>query len=134
MADHLPKNVRDAITTLHEHAADIGDKRLRAKIENLDRQLGSMVPADNGDGVMRVESMVNSRDKNPAISFIWGSMKGVLDPVTARGYALQIIESCEAAVQDATLYRVITSNGGSDQDAFHMINLVRDNRRRFEEE
>jgi hypothetical protein len=130
MADHLPVDIRATINKLKKSA----DESQLQMLDKLDRQLGAMVPADRGDGVMRVESMVNSTDKNPAVSFIWGSNKGVLDPITARGYAMQIIEACEAAIQDAALYRAITSNGGTDQDAFGMINLVRDHRRKFEEE
>lgn len=130
MADHLPENIRHIMNKLKDGAVgkDV------ALLDALDVSLASMVPADNGDGVMRVESMVSSKDKNPVITFIWGTMKGELDPITARGYALQILETCEAAVQDASLYRAIVDSGGTDQHAFTMINLIRENRRKFEQQ
>ena len=91
-----------------------------------------MVPAER-DPVMSVESMIASKTKQPTVVCTWGAMRGELAPVQARGYALQILEACEAATQDAALYDGITRTMGMDErGAFAMITLVRDHRRKFE--
>lgn len=136
MADHLPKNIRATMEQLRQ----MGNPKIRDILQTLDVQLASMIPADGG-GVMRVESMVASRDKNPEVVFIWGKNKGQLSVIAAKGYAMQILESCEAAIQDAALYRAFTDgpmaegHDPKDQEemAWRIIQLVRDNRGAFEQ-
>jgi hypothetical protein len=126
----LPERVDQLIDELYK-AANLTNKK---RLDELVRVLhASMVPAVQG-GVMKVESMVASQSKQPVVVFNWNENRGELSPVEARGYALQILESCEAATQDAALYDGITRTMGMDeQKAFAMITLVRDHRRKFEE-
>lgn len=136
MADHLPKDIRETLEKLKDNA---NGKNLTL-LNELDRKLGAMVPAEGG-GEMRVESMVASTTGNPEVTFIWGINKGQLSIVAAKGYAMQILESCEAAVQDAALYRAFTEgpmaegNDPKEQElmAWRVISLVRDNRGHFEQ-
>jgi hypothetical protein len=136
MADHLPKGIRQTLEKLKDNANGAN----LSLLNKLDRQLAGMVPADGG-GVMRVESMVSSDSKNPEVTFIWGQNKGQLGVIEAKGYAMQILESCEAAVQDAALYRAFTEgpmaegHDPKEQEhmAWRMIQLVRDNRGAFEQ-
>lgn len=134
MADHLPADVRQALTRIHHRARDKGDKKLRQLTEELDRKLAGMVPADDGGGMMKVESMVASQTKNPVVIFTWGTNKGELGPAQAKSYAMQIIEASEAATQDAALWRGVVDMDGGDEDmAIRLIQIIRDNRRHFEE-
>jgi hypothetical protein len=82
---------------------------------------------------MNVESMVASKTKNPVVVFRWGTERGELSPIEARGYAMQVLEASEAAVQDAALYRAMTvdtkaSPKEAAKMAYMLINLVRKHR------
>lgn len=126
----LPKQVQELIDELYDGANLTNKKR----IDELVRTLHSaMVPAVQG-GVMKVESMVASKTKNPIVIFSWNENRGELSPVQARGYAMQILEASEAAVQDAALYLTATSDLKLDDNAaFGLISGVRSNRRKFED-
>lgn len=125
----LPKPVQELLDELYE-GANLTNKK---KIDLLVRMLHqAMVPADQG-GVMMVESMVASKTKNPMVIFRWGNNRGELTPVEARQYCFQILEACEAAIQDASLYRAaINDMKLDDQAAFGLITAVRNNRGKFE--
>lgn len=129
MSDKLPSRVTELLQELFD-SANLTNKK---KIDELTRTLrASMVVADQG-GVMNVESMVASQTKTPMVIFSWNKNRGELTPIQARQYALQILEASEAAVQDATLYEVITRGDKMDEKhAFALINMVRDTRRKFE--
>jgi hypothetical protein len=125
----LPKQVDALIDELYQSANLTNKKRLDELVRTLH---ATMVPAEH-DPVMKVESMVASKSKQPVAVFKWGTMRGELSPVQARGYALQILEACEAATQDAALYDgIVNALGMDEQRAFAMITLVRDHRRQFE--
>lgn len=138
MADHLPKNIRETLEQIKNNVP--AGAKAQKLLQKLDVQLAAMVPAKGG-GEMRVESMVASGSKNPEITFTWGENKGQLSVTAAKGYAMQILESCEAAVQDAALFRAITSTEGglgkdakeAEQMAWAMITLVRKHRGHFEQ-
>lgn len=125
----LPERVDEIIDQLFENANLTNKKRL----DELVRTLHSlMVPAKQG-GVMQVESMVASKSKNPVVIFTWNDNRGELSVIEARGYAMQIIEACEAATQDAALYLTVVSDFNMDEKAaFAMITGFRKNRRKFE--
>jgi hypothetical protein len=124
---NLPKRVDELIDELHKSANLTNKKRL----DELVRTRASVVPAVQG-GVMNVESMVASKTKLPMVIFKWNDNRGELSPVEARGYAMQILEACEAATQDAALYTgIVETMGLEDNKAFAMINLVRDHRRKL---
>lgn len=125
----LPTRVDELIDELYD-AANLTNKK---RLDELKRTLhATMVPAES-DPIMSVESMVASKTKQPVAVFTWGAMRGELSPVQARGYALQILEACEAATQDAALYDgVVNTMKMGDKEAFAMITLVRDHRRKFE--
>jgi hypothetical protein len=134
MADHVSPEIRQLLDKIKKDSTE----KQRRLLDDLDRKLANTVPVEDSH-VMRVESTVASETKNPEVVFLWGANKGQLDVITARNYALQIIEACEAAVQDASLYRAI-SNSQKDGDpektdtmAFQLINLVREERRHFEQ-
>jgi hypothetical protein len=127
----LPKRADELIDELYKSANLTNKKRLDELVRTLH---ASMVPAEQG-GVMNVESMVASKTKLPMVIFKWGVNRGELSPIEARGYAMQILEACEAATQDAALYSGIVETMGLDeQKAFAMITMVREHRRRFEDE
>lgn len=127
----LPKRVDELLDELYD-SANLTNKK---KLDELKRTLhASMIPAVQG-GVMNVESMVASKTKNPMVIFSWNENRGELTPIQARGYALQILEASEAATQDAALYDGMTSKlKSTPEDAFRMITLVREHRRKFENE
>lgn len=127
----LPRQVDKIIDELYEGANLTNKKRLDLLVRTLH---SSMIVAEQG-GVMNVESMVASQTKNPIVIFSWGSQRGELTPVEARGYAMQVLEASEAAVQDAALYRAATVDLKlGDTEAFALISGVRNNRRKFEDE
>lgn len=127
--DKLPKAVQELINELYEGANLTNKKKLDLLVRTL---LQTMHTSAQG-GVMNVESMVASKTKNPMVIFSWGENRGELTPIQARGYAFQILEASEAAVQDASLYRGIVETMNMDETkAFAMISLVRDHRRKFE--
>lgn len=125
----LPKRVDELLDQLYE-GANLTNKK---KLDELKRTLhASMIPAVQG-GVMNVESMVASKTKLPTVVFSWNDNRGELPPVQARGYALQILEACEAATQDAALYDGVVNGLKLDETtAFRLITMVRDKRRKFE--
>jgi hypothetical protein len=131
----LPVAVRALIDELYA-AANLTNKK---KIDLLARTISATMVPNKGGGAMRVESMVSLQSKNPVVVFKWGREKGELSPVMARGYALQILEAAEGAVQDASLYRAVMDTRGKESPeegekmAFALINMVRDNRRSVEE-
>jgi hypothetical protein len=127
----LPQQVDEIIDELYKSANLTNKKQLDLLVRTLH---SSMIKAEQG-GIMQVESMVASQTKNPIVIFTWGSNRGELTPLAARGYALQILEASEGAVQDAALYRAVTVDLHLDeQAAFALITGVRNNRRKFEEE
>lgn len=126
----LPEKVQEMLDELYKSSSQTNKK----KVDELTRYLhSSMIPAEQG-GEMHVESMVGSKDSRPLVIFSWGSNRGELTPIVARGYALQILSAAEAAVQDAVLYNVVTKNGGDEKQAFSMINAVRNERSKFDED
>lgn len=128
MADHLKRSTRKLLQAVANANSNSERRRL---LQQLDVVLAGYVPADGG-GIMKVESMVASKTKNPIVIFTWGSNKGELDPIAARGYAMQIMEASEAAIQDASLFRAIKETGGTDEQGFAMITAVRNHRGAFE--
>jgi hypothetical protein len=127
----LPKRVDELIDELYEGSNLTNKKRL----DELGRTLHSSMIISSQGGVMNVESMVASKTKLPMVIFSWGTERGELSPIQARGYALQILEASEAATQDAALYDgVVTTMGMGEKEAFSMITLVREHRRKFEDE
>src|SRR4051812_7590699 len=130
MADHLPKDIRVTIQKL-KNRANKEDLRL---LQKLDVQLGRMVPAERGDGVMRVESGVSSTTKLPFVTVTWGTLKGQLSPIEARQYALQIMETAEASIQDAALLSGAVELNMGEDTGFRLIQMVREHRRKFEQE
>lgn len=129
MSNKLPKQVQQLLDELYEGANLTNQKKIDLLIRTLHQ---SMVPAEQG-GTMKVESMVASQTKNPIVIFQWGSNRGELSPVAARGYAMQILEACEGAVQDAALYYAVTTDMKFDERAaFSLITAVRNTRGRFE--
>ncbi len=131
MADHLPKNIRDTIRKLRNGA----NEEQRKLIDILDVSLGSMVPAVS-DGMIHAESMVTSRERKPMVVMRWGNNKGELSPIEARQFALSVINAAEAAVQDAAIFdfMMTQSSNSKEQDGYRMIAMVRDHRRKFEDE
>ncbi len=129
MAKHnLPKQVK----SLFDDLMEVKGQDVKKLDELLRVVVSSMVPAEQG-GVMHVESMVASKTKNPMVIFTWNDNRGELTPLEARQYAMQILESAEAGVQDAALYRAVTTDLKLDDDtAFRMVTAVRNNRRQFE--
>lgn len=127
----LPDPVQQLIEELYE-SANLTNKK---KLDLLTRTLhASMVKAEAG-GIMRVESMVSMKTKNPVVVVTWGTNRGELSPIEARQYAMQIIESCESSIQDAALYSAVTTTLKMDETAaVGLIAAVRDHRRKFEEE
>lgn len=124
----LPKEVQKLLNELYK-VQNLSNKK---KVDELMRTLhASMVPAVQG-GVMNVESMIASKSKSPIVIFTWNENRGELTPVQARQYALQIMESAEAAVQDATIYEVLTRDGGDEKNAIGLVRMIRENRRKFE--
>lgn len=127
----LPQRVDELIDELYKSANLANKKRLDELVRTLH---AAMVPAEQG-GVMRVESMVASKSKLPTVIFSWGTQRGELSPIEARGYCLQILEAAEAATQDAALFDAITNTMKMDEKTgFRMITAVRDHRRKFEDE
>jgi hypothetical protein len=131
----LPKAVLELIDELHASANNMTKK----KIDQLARTINATMVKNIAGGEMRVESMVASNTKNPVVIFAWGQNRGELSPIQARQYALQIIESAEAATQDAALYKAIMdtrkptdTEEEAERMAFAFINMVRDNRRAVE--
>lgn len=131
MADHLPKNIREIMTKLRQKAPE-HEKLIMA----LYRALAGMVPATN-DGVLHVEAMIAMLTKQPMVTFRWGTNKGELTPIEARQHAMHILQACEAAIQDAAIFRAFQN---ADKDpvkaekmASHVISMVRLNRAKFEE-
>lgn len=125
----LPEPVQQLLDELYESANLTNKKKIDLLARNLHQ---SMVTSEQG-GIMQVESMVASKTKNPMVIFRWGSNRGELSPIEARGYAMQIIEASEAAVQDASLYRAATNELKLDEHAaFGLITAVRNNRGKFE--
>lgn len=130
MAYKLPKRVQELVDELYEGANLTNKKRIDELVRTL---YSAMVPAVQG-GVMNVESMVASKSKNPIVIFTWNENRGELTPVQARGYAMQILEASEAAVQDAALFYAVTTELKLDERAaFGLITAVRNNRRKFED-
>jgi hypothetical protein len=127
----LPKRVDELIDELYENANLTNKKRLDELVRTLH---ASMIPAIQG-GVMKVESMVASKTKNPMVIFSWNDNRGELTPIQARGYCMQILEACEAATQDAALYDAVVNTMKMDgATAFRLITAVRGHRRKFEDE
>jgi hypothetical protein len=127
----LPKRVDELIDELYQAANQTDKKRLDELVRTLH---ASMVPAIQG-GVMKVESMVATKTKLPTVIFSWNDNRGELPPIQARGYAMQVLEACEAATQDAALYDAVVSDlKMDDSTAFRLITAVRDHRRKFEDE
>jgi hypothetical protein len=127
------RNIPDPVAKIIDELGSTASRADRAKLDLLIRTLQqAMAPAEQG-GAMEVESMVASKTKNPVVIFRWGSQRGELSPIEARSYAMQILEASEAAVQDATVYRVIREELKlEDAQAFGLIMAIRNNRGKFE--
>lgn len=136
-SDHLPAKIRKTLDNAKKGATS----SQREILDILDRQLVEMVPVENMGGMIGVSSVVLSKSKQPMVRLEWGATKGELSVLEARQHALKILECCEAAIYDASIFAFMHDNairrGDTEADAEQqgagMVELVRNHRKKFEE-